>query len=128
MFLFKSIETSDTTVCSDFSSLIVQNIKERVLLQNTTTEQETTQIFLKNMSISDKTIQQLEKATKGQSENELWCEIHHGRLTASNHHNIYTKMNCFKINWSYKTKNNPLVAQIIFGGPNLKIQNEQVAL
>ena len=93
MFLFKSIETSDTTVCSDFSSLIVQNIKERVLLQNTTTELETTQIFLKNMSISDKTIQQLEKTTKGQSENELWCEIHHGRLTASNHHNIYTKMN-----------------------------------
>ena len=29
--LFKSIETCDTTVCSDFSSLIVQNIKEKVL-------------------------------------------------------------------------------------------------
>ena len=35
--LFKSIETCDTTVCSDFSSLIVQNIKEKVLLQNTKT-------------------------------------------------------------------------------------------
>ena len=26
-------ETSDTTVCSDFSSLIVQNVKKKVLLQ-----------------------------------------------------------------------------------------------
>ena len=47
--LFKSIETCDTTVCSDFSSLIVENIKEKVLLQNTKTEQETTQIFLKKI-------------------------------------------------------------------------------
>ena len=91
--LFKSIEICDTTVCSDFSSLIVQNIKEKVLLQNTKTEQETTQIFLKNMSICDKTIKQLKKATRGQSENELWHQIRLGRLTASNHHNIYTKMN-----------------------------------
>ena len=30
--LFKSIETCDTTVCSGFSSLIVQNIKELVPL------------------------------------------------------------------------------------------------
>ena len=87
--LFKSIEICDTTVCSDFSSLIVQNIKEKVLLQNTKTEQETTQIFPKNMSVSDKTIQLLEKATRGQSENELWRQIHLGRLTASNHYNIY---------------------------------------
>ena len=87
--LFKSIETCDTTVCSDFSSLIVENIKEKVLLQNTKTEQETTHISEKNMSISDKTIQQFEKATRGQSENELWYQICFGRLTASNRHNIY---------------------------------------
>ena len=30
--LFESIETCDTTVCSSFSSLIVQNIKELVPL------------------------------------------------------------------------------------------------
>ena len=40
--LFKSIKTCDTTVCSDFSSLIVQNIEEKVILQNTKTELETT--------------------------------------------------------------------------------------
>ena len=87
--LFKSIETCDTTVCSDFSSSVVQNIKEKVLLQNTKTGQETIQIFLKNMNMSDKTIQQLEKATGGQSDNEVWCQIRLGRLTVSNHHNIH---------------------------------------
>ena len=40
--LFKSIKTCGTTVCSDFSSFIVQNIKEKVILQNTKTELETT--------------------------------------------------------------------------------------
>ena len=55
--LFKSIEICDTTVCSGLSSLIVQNIKEKVLLQNTKTEQEATQIFLKNISTFDSTIQ-----------------------------------------------------------------------
>ena len=32
--LFESIKTCDTIICSDFSSLIIQNIKEKVLLQN----------------------------------------------------------------------------------------------
>ena len=81
------------------------------------------QIFLKNMNISDKTIQQLEKATRGQSENELWRQIRLGRLTASNHHNIYTKMNSvLKSIDPIKPKTTTLAAQIIFGGPNLKTQ------
>ena len=71
-FLFKSIETYDTTVCSDFSSLIIQNIKEKVLFQNTKTEEETALILLKNMSISNKRVQQLEKATRRQSSNSPW--------------------------------------------------------
>ena len=44
--LFKSIESCDTTVCSGFSSLIVQNIKEKVPLHNTKTGQVVMQIFL----------------------------------------------------------------------------------
>ena len=35
----------------------IQNIKEKVLLQNAKTKQETTEIFLKYVGISDKTIQ-----------------------------------------------------------------------
>ena len=88
------------------------------------------------MSISDKTIRQLEKATRKQSENELWCQIHIGRLPASNHYNIYTKMNSvLKSVDPIKSKTTLLAAQIMFGGSDLKtqattwaIQNEQVAL
>ena len=86
------------------------------------------------MNISDKTIQQLEKATRGQSENELLGQICFGRLTASDQHNTYTKMNfVIKSVGPIKPKITPLAAQIMFGGPNLKtqattwgIQNEQV--
>ena len=87
------------------------------------------------MSISVKTIQQLDKATRRQSENELWRQIRFGKLTASNHHITYTKMNSVlkSIN-PIKLKTTPLAAQIMFGGHNLKtqattwgIQNEYVA-
>ena len=74
------------------------------------------EIFLKNMSTSDKTIQQLKKATRGQSENELWYQLCLGGLTASNHHNIF--MNCVvKSIGPIKQKTTPLVSQIISGGP-----------
>ena len=58
------------------------------------------------MSISDKTIQQLQKAAREQSENELWHQIRLGRLTKTKN----------------KKKTTPLAAQIRFGGPNLKTQ------
>lgn len=38
-----------------FFQLNFQNIKGKALLQNTKTEQEATEIFLKNRSVSDKT-------------------------------------------------------------------------
>ena len=87
------------------------------------------------MSISDKTIQQLGKATRGQSENKFLGQIRFGRLTALNQHNTYTKTNSvIKSVGSIKPKTTPLAAQIMFGGPNLKtqattqgIQNEQFA-
>ena len=82
--LFKSIETCDTTVCSDFSSLIIQNEKEKVLSQNIKTEQEKTQAFPKNMSMSGITIEQVEKNTRGQ--NLEW-------VVASN---LHWQINCFK--------------------------------
>ena len=92
-------------------------------MQNTKIEQETTHVFFKNMSISDKTIRQLEKATRKQSENELWRQIHIGRLPASNHYNIYTTMNSvLKSVDPIKPKTTPLTAQIMFGRPDLKTQ------
>ena len=74
------------------------------------------------MSISDKIIQQLEKATKEQSENELWRQIRLGRLIVSNPHNIYTKMNSVLKSFGPIKPTTPLVAQVILGGPCLKTQ------
>ena len=71
--LLESIKTCDTIICSDFSSLIIQNIKE----------------------------------------------IHLGRLTASNHHDIFTNMNSLvKSNGLVKPKVVSLPAQMI--GPKSK--------
>lgn len=74
------------------------------------------EIFLKNMSTSDKTIQQLKKATRGQSENELWYQLYLGGLTASNHHNIFMN-SVVKSIGPIKQKITPLASQTISGGP-----------
>ena len=73
---------------------------------------------------------------KGQSKKELWHQIHHGRLAAWNHNNIFIKMNSVvKLIGPIEPKIRPLAVQIIFWEPNLKtlvttwgFQNEQVAL
>ena len=74
------------------------------------------------MSISDKIIQQLKKATKEQLENELWRQIRLGRLIVSNPHNIYTKMNSVLKSFGPIKSTTPLVPQVILGGPCLKTQ------
>ena len=60
----------------------------------------------------------VEKKTRKQAENPLWLEQREGRLTASNHHEIYTKVNT--ILRSKKTqKTTPLVAKILGKGRDL---------
>ena len=120
-----------TAVCSDFSGLIIENRKENVLLQNTKTKQKIKQIFLKDIWQNNPATQKT-----GQSENEFWHQIGLRTLTASNHPNIFTKLNsAVKLISPRKPKTTPLAAQIIFREPNLKtnttalgIQNEQVTL
>ena len=43
--LFKSIETLITKVVTDFSRILADNIKEKILTQSTETEQEATENF-----------------------------------------------------------------------------------
>ena len=49
--------------------------------------------FLKSLQIRTEMASRLEIKTKGQSENELWKQARIGWLTASKHHEIYTKVN-----------------------------------
>ena len=143
--LFKSIETMSNTVISDHSGLLIENLKEKALLNaptaqkttdTATIEQETTEAFVRSLCATDIQIKNLEYATRNQSKQDLWHQARKGRLTASNHHTIYTKMNSVvKATGLIKPKTTPLVAATIFGKKPLNndatkwgIQNEEKAL
>ena len=76
--------------------------------------------FLKSLSISTEKASRLEIKTRGQSENDLWKQARIGRLTASKHHDIYTKVNTIaKSTGVIKPKTTPLVKQILFHNMNI---------
>ena len=49
--------------------------------------------FLESLPLSKKNSEILEIETRGQSDNNLGSAVKKGRLTASHHHEIFTKMN-----------------------------------
>ena len=70
--------------------------------------------FLKSLSISTENASRLEIKTRGQSENELWKQARIGRLTASKHHDIYTKVN------TIAKSTGVIFSYLVFGWPNNK--------
>ena len=69
--------------------------------------------FLKSLPLSKKSSEILEIKTRGQSDNDLWSAVRKGHLTASNHHDIFTKMNrVIKIASIIKPKTTPLINKI----------------
>ena len=54
-------------------------------------EQNLIPLILEKLIVTDTDIAELEKATRGEIENDLWYDMRSGRLTASKHHEIYTK-------------------------------------
>ena len=75
---------------------------------------------MKSLSVSTETASRLEIKTRGQSENERWEQAGIGRLTASKHHEIYTKVNTItKSTGVIKPKTTPLVKQILFHDMNI---------
>lgn len=87
------------------------------------------------MYLTDSLVEEIEKSTLGQSENSLWFEFRRGRLTASKHHDIFTKINAQNISKStsiIKPKTTPLVSKILYGSKQFTnpallwgIQNEK---
>ena len=70
--------------------------------------------LMENICIKNNERKHLENATKGQADNSLWFELRAGRLTASNHHNIYTKMNSYtKATGIIKPNTTPTVEKIL---------------
>ena len=69
--------------------------------------------FLESLPLSKKSSEILEIKARGQSDNDLWSAVRKGRLTASNHHDIFTKMNrVIKITRIIKPNTTPLISKI----------------
>ncbi|CAB3992126.1 hypothetical protein LOTGIDRAFT_163266 [Paramuricea clavata] len=76
--------------------------------------------FLESLPTNTDIASKLEVKTRGQSVNELWKEARIGWLTASNHHEIYTKVNSVaKSSSIVKPKTTPLVKKILFHDGNI---------
>ena len=49
-------------------------------------------MFSEKLSFNDASLQELEKATRGQTGQRTWVEQRKGRITSSNFHDVYTKV------------------------------------
>ena len=114
--LFKSIESLSITSKENYKHNLIENIKYKVLHQNkNTSEDELVQIFIQKLNISAQVIANIEKATRGQSRESLWYKVGSGRLTASKHHDIYTKTNSvIKASGPIKPETTSIVAKVIY--------------
>ena len=74
--------------------------------------------FLQSLPTTPRNANEMERRTRGQSDNDLWITARQGRLTASNHHAIFTKMNSVTRS-AIKPSTTPLVSKNFKGGENL---------
>ena len=62
----------------------------------------------------------MEKATRGQADTNIWTDARKGRITASVHHEVYTKVNkILKQRKQPSPKTTPFVAKLINSDDNL---------
>ena len=76
------------------------------------TQEEHIAKFLESLPLSKKNSEILEIKTRGQSDNNLWSAVRKGCLTASNHHDIFTKMNWVIKTTNIKPKTTSLISKI----------------
>lgn len=71
----------------------LQQIASEILEKNpVASEDELARFFSEKLSFNDSNIKELEKATRNQSSQNMWKEQRKGRITASNLHDVYTKV------------------------------------
>lgn len=54
--------------------------------------------LIEKLQVTTNEIEEIEKETRGQSDNPKWAQVRAGRLTASNFYRIYTRINSLKEN------------------------------
>ena len=72
-------------------------------------------LFSQHLSLNDASIKELEKVTRGQSLSRHWINQRQGRITASNFHDVYTKVKKLlgKRGKEGKIKVSPLLARLM---------------
>ena len=100
----------------------MRNIASEVVVyhKNSSSDEKIT-FLLRKLCFTEKEIQNIEKITRGQLDPNAWKEHRKGRLTASKHHELYSKINTIsKVRSSKHRKTIPLVCSIIFPDDKLK--------
>ena len=103
-------------------NLNMTNIAGEVVVyhKNSSSDEKIT-FLLRKLCFTEKEIQNIEKITRGQLDPNAWKEHRKGRLTASKHHELYSKINTIsKVRSSKHRKTIPLVCSIIFPDDKLK--------
>lgn len=111
--LFKSIEgmAVDFKKCCN---LTVTSIANEVACIDQGKEEKVT-LFLKKLCFTEEECTAVERSTRDQSRSKEWIEHRKGRLTASKHHDYYTKVKTIiKSRTVVKPKTTPLVAHLLY--------------
>ena len=119
--IFKSISFKDEdeyeriTNIKDIANEILENHSEDSIEDQMTN-------FLASLSTSSNKASDLERRTRGQSDNEKWFLARQGRLTASKHHEIQAKINSIsRAKGVVKPATTPVVSEIVDGGADLSL-------
>ena len=105
------IHSEEETELEAFSLENIASKMDNISKDSTQDEQITK--FLESLPLSKKSSEILEIKTRGQSDNDLWSAVRKGRLTVSNNHGIFTKMNrVIKTAVIIKPKTTPLISKI----------------
>ncbi|XP_053373009.1 uncharacterized protein LOC128546478 [Mercenaria mercenaria] len=76
--------------------------------------------FLESVNFTDKNVADIELCTRQQRDSDMWMEQRKGRLTASKHHAVKSKMNIIgKSAGAHPVKVTPLVAEIFGHGRDI---------
>ena len=80
-----------------------------------TEEDELARLFSEKLSFNDSNLHELEKATRGQQCQRAWSAQRKDRITASNFHDVYTKVKTLlrMRGQAVKTKVSPLMARLL---------------
>ena len=94
----------------------LKEIADKVLsITSSKEEYELASIFSQCLSFNDNSIKELEKTIRGQSVSRHWIKQRQGRITASNFHDVYTKVKTLlgKRGKEMKIKVSPLLTKLI---------------